>query len=197
MEGVAMSSESSVGVLVAERVSGRHGVLVDSLLVLLGSLVMAGLAQLSIPLPFTPVPITGQTLGVLLVGASLGAWRGASALTLYLVEGSIGLPFFAGGASGVGALLGPTGGYLIGFVAAAFVVGLLAERQYDRSVRWAVLTFALGVAVVYLFGVPWLGRFVGGEKALIAGFLPFLPGACIKAALAALLLPSAWKFVHG
>lgn len=194
-----MASSAAVGVLVTERVSGRSGALVDASLVVLGSLLMAALAQASLPLPFTPVPITGQTLGVLLVGASLGAWRGASATLLYLVEGGLGLPVFAGATGGPAILLGPTGGYLVGFVAAAFLVGALAQRRYDRTVLWAVLAFLAGEAVVYAFGVPWLALYLGlgglggPGAALAAGFWPFLPGACVKAALAGVILPAAWK----
>jgi len=101
----------------------RASLLTDALLVVAGSLFVAALAQVSLPLPFTPVPITGQTFAVLLVGAVLGARRGAASLVLYLLEGSLGLPVFANGTNGLARLLGPTGGYLIGFVAAAWIVG--------------------------------------------------------------------------
>ena len=164
----------------------------DALLVVTGSLFVAVLAQVKIPLPFTPVPLTGQTFAVLLVGAALGSRRGVASLLLYLVEGMAGLPFFAGGASGLAYAAGPTGGYLLGFVCAAFLVGLMAEHGMDRRLRTALLAFLAGEAVIYLFGVPWLSLYIGMQKALAAGLLPFLVGDAIKLVAAALALPAAW-----
>jgi biotin transport system substrate-specific component len=168
----------------------------DILLVVVGSLLIAALAQIEILLPFTPVPITGQTFGVLLVGAVLGSKRGAAALILYIMEGAFGLPFFAGGASGVGILVGATAGYLVGFVIAAYVVGLLAERGLERNVRTSLIPFFVGTLVIYLCGVAWLSVILGGVgKAIAAGVLPFLVGDAIKLVAAALALPAAWKLV--
>ena len=167
----------------------------DALLIVAGSLVVAGMAQVQIPLPFTPVPLTGQTFAVLLVGAALGARRGAASLLLYLAEGAAGLPFFAGGAGGFARLAGPTGGYLIGFVLAALVVGWLADRGRDRRFGTALPIFLLGELVIYLCGVTWLGAYVGMQKALTAGLLPFVIGDAIKLITAALALPAAWALV--
>ncbi len=168
----------------------------DVVLVIAGSLLMAAFAHIRFPLPFTPVPITGQTLGVLLVGATLGSRRGVVSLALYLGMGMIGLPFFAGGAQGLAHLAGPTGGYLIGFVVAAYVIGLLAERGLERDLRTALLPFLIGEMIIYLFGVTWLAVVVGNlGKALAIGFLPFLAGDAFKMLLAAALLPAAWKWV--
>ncbi len=168
----------------------------DAALVLGGSLLTALMAQIAIPLPFTPVPITGQTLAVLLVGAALGSRRGALSMAAYVLEGVLGLPVFAGGTAGLARLLGPTGGYLVGFIAAAFVTGWLAERGWDRRLLTAALAMLAGNVVIYLFGLPWLARFTGGflgpKGALVLGLLPFIPGDLVKLALAALLLPSAW-----
>ncbi|MCS7087290.1 MAG: biotin transporter BioY, partial [Thermoflexales bacterium] len=147
-------------------------------------------------IPLQPVPITGQTFGVLLAGAALGARRGALALLAYLAQGLIGLPFFAGGTSGMARLLGPTGGYLVGFVAAAALVGWLSERGWDRRFISTFAAMALGNLVIYALGAPWLAQFVGWERALSAGVLPFLPGDAIKALLAALALPSAWALIN-
>jgi len=167
----------------------------DVILILLGALFVAALAQVEIPLPFTPVPITGQTFGVLLVGAALGSKRGASSLATYLTLGMIGLPFFAGGAHGLDIVLGATGGYLIGFVIAAYVIGLLAERGLERSVRTSILPFLAGTVIIYLCGVTWLAVVLGSlSKALAAGLIPFLIGDAIKLVAAALVLPAAWKF---
>ncbi len=170
----------------------RHAALVDAGLIVAGSLLVAALAQVAIPLPFTPVPITGQTLAVLLVGAVLGARRGAASLALYVAEGALGLPVFTGGAAGLARLAGPTGGYLAGFVVAAFVVGWLAERARDRRLPGSLLVFAAGEAVIFALGVAWLALYVGPGRALAAGLWPFLAGDALKALAAALLLPAAW-----
>jgi biotin transport system substrate-specific component len=165
------------------------------LLIVLGALLIAALAQVAIPLPFTPVPITGQTFAVLLVGAALGSKRGLAALSLYSLMGLSGLPVFAGGASGIAYSLGPTLGYLAGFLAAAYIVGLLAERGLDRSVRTSLVPFLVGTLVIYAFGAGWLAIQFGVEKALTLGVLPFLIGDAVKLVLAALALPAAWKLM--
>jgi len=167
----------------------------DILLVIGGSLCVAGMAQIRIALPFTPVPITGQTFAVLLVGALLGFRKGAASLLLYLIQGCIGLPVFAGGASGLAYLLGPTGGYLVGFVVAAGLVGALAARGLDRQIHSALLAFLAGEIVIYLFGVAWLSLFLGFPHAVMAGLVPFLPGDAIKLAAAGLVLPVTWALV--
>lgn len=165
------------------------------ILIVGGSLLVALSAQLVVRLPFTPIPVTGQTLGVLLVGAALGARRGAAALALYLAEGAAGLPVFAGGAAGLIYLLGPTGGYLFSFPLAAFVTGLAAERGWDRNVLTTAMAMMLGVGLIFALGILWLSFFVGWDRVWVAGLLPFLPGAAIKIAVAAAALPVAWKVV--
>ena len=168
----------------------------DLTLILLGSLFMAVLAQVVIPLPFTPVPITGQTFGVLLVGATLGSKRGAASLTLYLAEGALGLPFFAGGTHGLSVLTGATAGYLLGFIGAAYVIGRLAERGLERSVRTSFIPFLVGTVIIYACGVTWLAVTLGSfSKAIAFGLLPFLIGYIIKLLAAALALPVAWKLI--
>jgi biotin transport system substrate-specific component len=167
----------------------------DLLLIVLGALLVAALAQVIIPLPFTPVPITGQTLAVLLVAAVLGSKRGLASLSLYSLMGLSGLPVFAGGASGIAYSLGPTLGYLVGFIAAAYVIGLLAERGLERSVRTSLVPFLVGTLVIYAFGAGWLAVQSGIGKALTLGVLPFLVGDAIKLLLAALALPAAWKLI--
>src|SRR5215216_4145767 len=166
----------------------------DVLLILVSSLFIAGLAQIKIHLPFTPVPITGQTFGVLLVGAALGSRKGVAALLLYILEGASGLPFFAGGASGLSVLTGATAGYLVGFVIAAYVVGLLAERGFERSVRTSIIPFLVGTIIIYACGIAWLTVVLGGlGKAVAEGLLPFLFGDALKLLAASLALPAAWK----
>lgn len=167
----------------------------DTSLVVGGSIVIALCAQAVIHLPFSPVPITLQTLGVLLIGALLGSKRGALCILAYLTEGVTGLPVFAGGKFGVAILLGPTGGYLLGFVVAAFVVGWLTERGWDRRYWTTVIAMISGTVLIYVFGLIWLANFVSNEMLWKAGLLPFIPGAVIKISLAAVLLPTGWKII--
>jgi len=174
----------------------RAGVAREVALVLGGALLIALAAQLQIPLPFSPVPVTGQTFAVLLLGALYGSKRGPAAVLAYVILGAMGLPVFAGGASGVARLIGPTAGYLVGFLAAAFVVGTLAERGWDRRAGTTAAAMLLGNLVVYVAGVMWLSRFVGWDKVLATGVLPFLPGDALKIALATLLLPAGWRLVR-
>lgn len=159
-----------------------------------GCLLMALLAQIRIPLWFTPVPITGQTFGVALLGGALGGTRGAACLALYVGLGALGCPFYAGGEGGWQLVAGATGGYLVGFVPAAWVVGKLAERRGERQMWRAFLTFQVGSLIVFLFGVSWLAMSAGlsFEEALRLGWLPFIPGDLFKTLLAAGLFPTAW-----
>ena len=153
-----------------------------------GSLLIALCAQIKIPLPFTPVPITGQTFAVLLLPVMLGGWRGPAAVALYLAQGLLGLPFFAGGSAGVAVLAGPTGGYLVGFVLAAVVIALLTGSGGGNRVRIA-LAMVAGNLAIYLCGVPWLAGFIDGGlvAALTLGMTPFLIGDAVKL-LAALMV---------
>ncbi|HYF02763.1 MAG TPA: biotin transporter BioY [Patescibacteria group bacterium] len=162
-------------------------------LVLSGSILLALSAQIEFFLPFSPVPVTGQTFAVLFLGLMLGSKRGALAVMAYLLEGSAGLPVFSGGGTGAAHLVGPTGGYLIGFIAAAFMTGSLAERGWDKKPSTAALAAILGEMSIYLFGLPWLGVFVGFDNILVVGMLPFLPGAILKISLLMLVFPFAWK----
>ncbi|MEZ5174587.1 MAG: biotin transporter BioY [Acidimicrobiia bacterium] len=163
------------------------------------ALLTAVAAQIRIPVPGSPVPITGSTFAVLLSGAALGSWMGAGSQTIYWVLGAVGLPFYTEASGGWDAATGATGGYLIGFIVAAWVVGALAERGQDRTVPSAIPAFLAGNAVIYLFGVPWLMASVPSidtiSAALAAGFTPFVIGDLIKVVLAGLLLPAAWKMV--
>jgi biotin transport system substrate-specific component len=169
--------------------------LLDAVLVVLFSAFVALTAQVEIPL--WPVPLTLQTLGVLFTGAVLGSRRGTLALLLYLTEGTLGLPVFAGGASGVGYMLGPTGGYLVGFVVAAGVVGRLAQRGWDRRLVWAAVAMVIGNVIIYACGVAWLAVFLGDLwGALVKGMLLFVVGDLIKIAVAALTLPGGWKLAR-
>jgi biotin transport system substrate-specific component len=171
----------------------------DALSIVLGSLTIALLAQVAFRLPFTPVPVTGQTLGVLLVGGSLGARRGTAAVLLYLAEGALGLPFFAAGAHGIDLLKlsAATGGYLWGFACAALIVGALSERGWDRSIRSSIGAMLLAEIVIYAIGVPWLAHALGAtsQKALQLGLYPFVLGDVAKLLIAAGALPAGWKLL--
>ena len=158
-----------------------------------GVLLVSLLAQLEVRLPFSPVPVTGQTLGVLLAGGVLGGPRAFRAMLLYLGAGLCGLPVFSGGASGPIWLLGPTGGYLVGFPVAAWTAGVLAQRGWSRTPWKALPALAAGNSALYLFGLPWLALFVGWDQAPALGLFPFLAGDAVKILLAAALLPLGWK----
>lgn len=163
-------------------------------LVLAGSALIALAAQVRIPLPFSPVPVTGQTFAVLLVAASLGR-LGVASVIAYLAEGAVSLPVFAGGATGVAYMTGPTGGYLLGFVLAAAIVGAAAERAWDRRLATSLLLMFLGEIAIYACGLAWLARFPLPVPLLQAGLIPFIPGDLFKMVLAALALPAAWRLV--
>ncbi|WP_317443345.1 biotin transporter BioY [Streptomyces collinus] len=159
-----------------------------------GGAVLTGLAaQLSVPVPGSPVPVTGQTFAALLVGTALGARRGFLSLALYAVAGAVGVPWFAGGGSGYGAV---SFGYVLGMLLASALVGALARRGADRSPLRMAGTMILGEAVIYAVGVPYLALATGmsAGQAIAAGLTPFLIGDAVKAALAMGALPAAWKF---
>lgn len=161
------------------------------------SLLTALAAQVVIPLPWTPVPLTGQTFAVLLTGALLGSRLGALALVAYLVEGALGLPFFRGGAGGAQHLFGATAGYLFAFPAAAFVTGYLAERGWDRRFLSAAAAMALGSLVILAGGWAWLAVLTGSAaQAFRLGVGWFLVGDLVKIALAAAALPAGWRLLR-
>lgn len=159
------------------------------------ALLTAAAAQIRVDLPFTPVPITGQTLTVVLSGAALGSVAGGASQLLYVALGAVGFPFYAGGDSGWDVVTGATGGYLVGFIAAAYVVGLLAERRQDRTLSLAIPAFLTGNVIIYLFGVPWLAHTqnVSWQQAVDWGLTPFIIGDLVKIGIAGIALPTAWK----
>jgi biotin transport system substrate-specific component len=169
----------------------------DAGLVALGVLFTALLAQVAVPVPGSPVPITGQTLAVVLTAASLGPVRGTAVQVVYILAGMVGLPFYSDASGGVDVVLGATGGYLIGFIPAAYLIGLAARRGADRTVLKALPLFAAGQAVIFAVGVPWLAVTAGmtASQALEAGFYPFILGGIVKAAIAAAVLGTAWAVV--
>ncbi len=190
-------SRMSRTLTLADAALPRAGALQNAALVVFASLLTAAAAQLEIRLPWTPVPVTGQTFAVLLSGIVLGPRRAFLAQMLYLLEGASGLPFFAGGAAGPLVFLGPTGGYLVAFPFAALVTGALAERAWDRRPVTMFLAMLLGSSVIFVVGLAQLSRFVPSGALLSTGLVPFLAGDVVKAALAAGLFPFAWKLVRG
>ncbi len=190
-----MNSTAHSGHSLADALFSRNlGRVADLSMILAGSLLIALLAQLSVPIG--PVPISGQTLGVLLIGGALGARKAFWSVFAYVAEGAAGLPVFAGGRAGIAVLIGPTGGYLIGFVAAALIVGWLCEHGLVKRPLTAFAAMLAGSSVIYLFGTLWLARFTGWSLVLPSGVYPFLFGDALKAMIAALALPGAWAFLN-
>jgi biotin transport system substrate-specific component len=179
---------------------GARSIAANITMVVAGAALTAGAAQIVIPM--WPVPITGQTFAVLLVGTTLGALRGALSMVLYIALGAIGLPIFTEGSAGWQVIAGPTGGYLVGFVLAAVLTGWLAQRSWDRKIVGAGVAFLAGTAVIYAVGLPWLSVALGQlgypndlGATLQSGLLPFVPGDILKAIAAGVLLPVTWKLV--
>ncbi|HEY3580653.1 MAG TPA: biotin transporter BioY [Pyrinomonadaceae bacterium] len=194
-----MNTNTRIDALRADTLMGAALAPLDSTrsvgLVIVFSLFIAAAAQFAIHIG--PIPITGQTFAVLLTGALLGSRLGAAAVIAYLVEGAIGLPFFAGGAAGIIRFFGPTGGYLVAFPAAAFVVGAFAEHGWDRRYASAVAAMTIGSVIVFLGGWAWFS--VLTQTAPVAAFritvLPYLVGDVIKIMLAAAVLPTGWALL--
>jgi biotin transport system substrate-specific component len=172
--------------------------LVTLLAVLLGSTLILTLSA-KIQVPFWPVPMTMQTFVVLCLGAVLGARLGALTILVYLAEGAIGLPVFAGTPEkglGLAYMVGPTGGYLVGFVLGAFVVGWFAERGWDRSIPRLFAAMLVGHILIFVPGVLWLAYLIGAEMAWAHGIAPFYAATLFKTALGAVLVPAAWSLVQ-
>jgi len=187
--------------------AGLGSLLRNAMLVLVGSIFVAATAQVQVP--FYPVPFTGQTFGVLVVGLALGWKLGGLSLALYALEGAIGLPVFAGFKGGAAILSGPTGGYIAGFIFAAAIVGALSEKGWSRQILLTIAAMVIGNLVIYACGVAWLANWYAtlGAKfipagstayqaALVNGLLPFWLGDIAKIVAAALVLPGAWKLVR-
>lgn len=175
--------------------ASTHSLLRSALLAIAGSALLWVSAKVQVP--FWPVPMTMQTFVVLALGAALG-WRlGLATVALYLLEGAVGLPVFAGTPEkglGLAYMVGPTGGYLAGFLAGVALIGILAARGWDRSIPWMFTAMMLGHVLILMCGWAWLATLIGAEKAWIAGVAPFYVATLVKTALAALVLPVAWQF---
>ena len=190
-----MTTQTSAGTL-RLAVLPRAGLLADAVLIVAGAGLMAASAQFAFKLPFTPVPITGQTFSVLLVGAALGTVRGGASGLLYVLAGLV-MPVYASGGEGWDVITSASGGYLVSYPFVSALTGRLAEQRWDRRFSSAVGAMLTGNVVIYLFGLPWLAVVLNTnlEKTLELGLYPFVPGDTFKLYLAALALPGAWKLV--
>ncbi len=170
----------------------------NAALALLGTALLWASAKAHVPM--WPVPMTMQSYVILVLGMAYGARLAAATVALYLLEGAVGLPVFSGTPErgiGIAYMMGPTGGYLVGFVAAAWAMGRLAERGWDRSLWRAAAAMALGTAILFAPGLAWLAALFGWSKAIAVGLTPFIEGSILKLALAAATLPLAWRAVDG
>ncbi len=177
------------------RLFNKENIYLDIGLIVFGSVFVAISSQIAFYLPFSPIPITGQTFAVLFVGAVLGSRKGGLSLALYILEGLIGLPVFAGGTGGLSVLLGPTAGYLMGFIPAAILVGKLSEKGFYRNRILMFFVLSLGLTVIYLLGVLRLLSFIDYKKVFTVGVAPFLVGDAIKNVLAVIFIPSGRKLL--
>jgi biotin transport system substrate-specific component len=194
-----MSSNVTSAPTLRTAVLARSTWLSEAILLGAGVLLVALSAQVTFHLPGTPVPISGQTFAVLLVGSAYGATRGVTTIALYLAVGIVGLPVFSSGTSGWEQVSGATGGYLVGMLVAAGIAGLLAQRGLDRKVSSAVASMLTGNVVIYVFGLAWLYHELPNAtftSTLEAGLYPFVVGDLLKVYLAGALLPAAWSLVR-
>ena len=176
----------------------RTSAISKGLLVTGGALFLSALAQVSIPVPGSPVPVTGQTLGALLLGTAYGASLGFATLSLYLIAGIAGAPIFTGQSHGLSHLTGATGGYLIGMVLASLVTGFLAGRKWDQKISTVIPTMLIGNAIIFSAGLIWLQHVTGQSWSwtFSKGFTPFILGEVLKMAIASTALPGLWKLVR-
>ena len=163
-----------------------------------GVLFLAAMAQIAIPVPGSPVPVTGQTLGVLLIGTTYGSGLGLATFAMYLLAGIAGAPVFAGASFGVEKITGATGGYLIGMMVATYLLGLLAKRRLDQRFLTSLPSMLFGTLVIFSFGLLWLHHFTGKDWAwtISAGLTPFIAGEAIKIAIAGTSIPILWRLIN-
>ena len=173
-------------------------VLTHATLIAGGTIFLSALAQVAIPVPGSPVPVTGQTLGVLLIGTTYGAGLGLTTFAMYLLAGIAGAPVFAGASFGFEKITGATGGYLIGMLVATYLLGLLANRRMDQRFLTALPSMLCGSVIIFSFGLVWLHHFTGQDWAwtINAGFTPFIVGEVLKITIAASALPIVWRFIN-
>ncbi len=188
-----MSQVSSLRTALIQRAS----IATQISLILTGTVFLALMAQISFPIPGSPVPFTGQTLGVLLLGTAYGASLGFSTMAFYLLMGILGAPIFAAGSHGLEKIAGATGGYLVGMLISTLLLGALAGRKWDQKIKTVIPTMIIGNSVVFTFGLIWLHQYTGQSWAWTfeKGFTPFIFGEVLKIAIASTALPIVWRFV--
>jgi biotin transport system substrate-specific component len=166
-------------------------------MILTGTVFLAVMAQISFPIPGSPVPFTGQTLGVLLLGTAYGAGLGFSTIAFYLLMGMAGAPIFSSGTSGIERIAGPTGGYLVGMLISSLVLGAFAGRKWDQRIKTVIPTMIIGNSIIFAIGLLWLHQYTGQTWlwTFDKGFTPFIFGEIIKIAIASTALPAVWKYV--
>ena len=175
----------------------KKAIVADVAIVIGASWLLALSAQVSFYVPFSVVPVTAQTFAVLMIAAMLGSKRGTFAVLTYIAQGAMGLPVFAMGKAGAWVLFGQTGGYLVGFIVAAMIVGRLAEKGWDRSAFKTAVAMTVGTLAIYTLGVFWLTVLTGSlQTALVAGFYPFIAAGVFKVITAAIALPAGWKLLN-
>lgn len=173
----------------------KESLVYDFLLTIGGSVFIALSAQVAVNVPFSPVPITGQTFAVLLIGAFFGRRLGTLAIIAYLLEGSVGLPVFAQAHAGLAHLFGPTGGYLIGFIPAAYLCGYFTERGWGKSFIGALGMMIIGTIIIFISGLLWLAVLLDSQNLLMLGFYPYIGGAILKIILASLIISGSWQLL--
>ena len=176
----------------------RTTALANAVLIVSGVFALAILAQIAIPVPGSPVPVTGQTLGVLLIGTAYGSTLGVTTFALYLLAGIAGAPVFANNGFGIDRVIGATGGYLIGMLVATYVVGQLARLRLDQKFLTALPSMLIGTVITFSFGLVWLQQYTGKDWAwtINAGLTPFIVGEVLKIAIAGTSLPILWRLVN-
>ncbi|MEJ5913557.1 biotin transporter BioY [Pseudokineococcus sp. 1T1Z-3] len=196
MSTAALPAPRHAGAVLADLLPGTA--VRDVALVAAGVLGMVAAAQLSLPVPGSPVPVTMQTLGLVIVAAALGPVRSVTVMAVYMAGALVGLPFYSEASGGYEVVLGATGGYVVGFVPAAYLIGLAARHGADRHLLKALPLFVAGQLVVFAVGVPWLALTTGmsAEQAIATGVLPFVVGGLVKAAVASAVLPTMWALVR-
>jgi len=165
-------------------------------LILTGTVFLAVMAQIAFPIPGSPVPFTGQTLGVLLLGTAYGAGLGFSTIAFYLLMGMAGAPIFSSGTSGIERIVGPTGGYLVGMLISSLVLGALAGRKWDQKIKTVIPTMIIGNSIIFAVGLLWLNQYTGQSWSWTfeKGLTPFILGEVLKIAIASTALPAVWKY---
>ncbi len=176
----------------------RATALSNATLVAGGVLFLSALAQIAIPVPGSPVPVTGQTLGVLLVGTTFGASLSFATFATYLLAGVLGAPIFAGQSFGIEKITGATGGYLVGMLVSTYVLGLMAQKRFDQKFKTALPSMLIGTVIVFTFGLVWLHQFTGKDWAwtINAGLTPFIIGETLKIAIAGTSFPILWRLIN-